>query len=79
MSYQCSFCGSEFSQVWRCRECGTMICDSCSKGGKSGTLGKLARAYVGLSTLGASEVVRSGYRKIKQHCPSCESSDLIRI
>jgi len=77
--YVCSFCGGQFKQVWRCRNCGTVVCDTCSKGGKSSMLGKLTRAYVGVSTLGLSEATRSGYRKIKQKCPSCDGKDLIII
>jgi len=79
MVYQYSFCGGEFKVLWRCRDCGYMVCDDCSKGGKSGLLGKVVRGYVGLSTLGLTEVARAGYRKAKQHCPSCESKDLIKI
>ncbi|HAO21263.1 MAG: hypothetical protein BWK80_49905 [Desulfobacteraceae bacterium IS3] len=79
MAYQCSFCGNEFKDIWRCRDCGFMVCDNCSKGGKSGLAGKIGRAYVAVATSGLSEVARAGYRKIKQHCPSCEGKDLIKI
>jgi predicted RNA-binding Zn-ribbon protein involved in translation (DUF1610 family) len=79
MSYQCPSCDGEFSHVWRCRECGMIVCDACSKGGQSSTLGKLVRIFIGILTLAISEVARAGYRKIKQRCPNCGSTDLIKI
>jgi hypothetical protein len=79
MAYRYSFCGNDFKDIRRCRDCGMMVCDNCSKGGKSGLLGKVVRGYVGVSTLGLSELAREGYRKVKQFCPSCEGKDLIRI
>lgn len=77
--YKCSFCGREEKSIWRCRDCGTMVCDSCSKGGRSSKLGAATRAFAGYVTVGASEAARALYRKANQHCPSCESDDLIRL
>jgi len=77
--YQCGFCGDESNSLWRCRDCGDMVCDACSKGGKSSKLGVAGRVVAGYVSVGATEALRSGYRKVNQHCPSCESKDLIRI
>jgi DNA-directed RNA polymerase subunit RPC12/RpoP len=68
----------EFNQVWRCRECGIIICDSCSKGGNL-IRKKHIRIGVGILTLGISEVVLAVYRKMKQHCTNCGSQNLIKI
>ena len=77
--YKCSFCGREEKSIWRCRDCGTMVCDSCSKGGRSSKLGIAARAMAGYVSAGATEAARALYRKANQHCPSCEGTDLIRL
>lgn len=79
MLYRCSFCGADEDSAWRCSDCGMIVCDSCSKGGKSGLTGKLARVYFGVASAGLTEVARAGYRKKKQKCPRCDGKSLIRI
>ena len=77
--YRCSFCGRDESSIWRCRDCGTMVCDACSKGGRSSKLGIATRAVAGYVSAGATGAARALYRKANQHCPSCEGKDLIRL
>jgi len=78
--YDCDFCGRNgFKTAWRCAECGRIYCDACSKGGRSSTTGKIARGLAGYMSLGLTEAARAGYRKASQRCPSCESTDLIRL
>lgn len=79
MSYKCPICQGEFNQIWRCRDCGVIICDSCSKGGNSSIMEKIIRIIVGILTLSLSEVILAAYRKKKQHCPNCHSKKLIKI
>jgi hypothetical protein len=79
VKYQCTFCADVKSHAWRCTDCGMLVCDSCSKGGKSTAAGIAGRAVVGYATAGLSEIARLGFRKINQHCPGCGGDDLIRI
>lgn len=79
MAYKCSFCGQNYDEAWRCKDCGMIICDSCSKGGKSGALGGTARVVAGLYTAGLSEVARAGYRKLNQKCLKCNGDNLVLI
>jgi DNA-directed RNA polymerase subunit RPC12/RpoP len=61
----------EHTQVFRCKDCGMIICDSNSKSSNSTVL-------IGILTLGISEIVRIGYRKITRRCPNCHSKNLIK-
>ena len=61
----------ECNQVFRCKDCGMIICESNSKSGNSTLL-------IGILTLGLSEVVRAAYRKITRRCPNCNSKNLIK-
>jgi hypothetical protein len=79
MKYRCTFCARVFSHLLRCETCGILVCDSCTKGGRSSNLGVAARAAAGYLTAGLSEVARLGYRKLKQHCPSCGDDQLTRV
>lgn len=79
MSYRCTFCADVKNHVWRCSDCGMLVCDSCSKGGKSTAAGIAGRAVAGYITAGLSEVVRATARKIGQHCPRCKGDNLIRV
>ena len=79
MNYQCSFCGQIVSTALRCKDCGYVFCEPCTKGGKSSTAGVVGRTLLGVLTYGASEVARAGYRKIGQKCPTCDGKELVRI
>jgi len=79
MRYVCSFCAKTKSGGWRCSDCGMLQCDNCSKGGGSSALGAAGRLVAGIATYGASEVVRAGYRKTKQHCVGCKGGNLVRV
>jgi DNA-directed RNA polymerase subunit RPC12/RpoP len=61
----------ECNQVFRCKDCGMIICESNSKSGNSTLL-------IGILTLGLSEIVRAIYHKITRHCPNCNSKNLIK-
>ncbi len=37
------------------------------------------RTVAGYLSVGATEVARAAYRRVKQHCPRCSSKDLIRV
>ena len=76
-AYECVQCGNVFDNVWCCKECGALMCDSCSKGGKSTSTGVGARVLSAWYTLGVSEVVRAGYRASRKRCPQCSSTDLV--
>lgn len=79
MKYQCTFCAKVHGSAWRCRSCGMLTCDACSKGGKSSALGIAGRAAAGYMTMGLSELARMGYRKANQECPGCGGDSLIRV
>lgn len=79
MSYRCSFCGVIKKHVYRCSDCGMLVCSSCAKGGKSSAMGVAGRTIAGYLSAGATEVARAAYRRAKQHCPRCDSKDLIRV
>jgi len=79
MNYRCGFCGQVISTAVRCKDCGCIFCEPCTKGGKSSTAGAVSRAVFGVLTYGASEVLRAGYRKAVQKCPACEGKALVRI
>ena len=79
MKYQCSFCAKIKGSGWRCSDCGILLCNDCSKGGRSGAVGMAGRILAGVATYGASEVARAGYRKVRQKCVSCHGTNLIRL
>jgi hypothetical protein len=79
MNYQCSFCAQIVSTALRCKRCGYIACEPCTKGGKSSTAGGITRAVFGVLTYGISEAVRAGYRSVIQKCPACEGKDLVLI
>jgi hypothetical protein len=59
-----------------CPICNENYCKSCSVGGKSGLFGTLGRAFLGLYTLGISELIRSN----RIRCPRCKNKNgLIRV
>ncbi len=79
MKYQCTFCANVKKHVYRCSSCGILVCNSCAKGGKSSAVGAAGRAVAGYMSAGLTEVARAGYRRATQHCPRCDSKDLIRV
>ncbi len=79
MSYRCTFCGDIKRHVYRCSGCGMLVCSPCAKGGKSSKIGLATRAVAGYVSAGATEAARAAYRRTKQHCPRCDSKDLIRV
>ena len=75
----CALCCKPFDRGWRCKSCWSLICDDCSKGGKSSGGVVALRWIAGIYTLGLSEAARAGYRKSIQKCPKCDNSILISI
>lgn len=61
----------EYTQVFRCKDCGMVIYESNSKSSNSTLL-------IGILTLGLSKIVRAVYRRITQRCPNCDSRNLIK-
>lgn len=63
------------TQVFRCKDCGMIICENKFK---SSNLTLLKIILIGIITLGLSEIVRAVYHKITRHCPNCNSKNLIK-
>ena len=79
MSYRCTFCANTKKHVYRCSDCGMLVCSSCAKGGTSSAMGVAGRTVAGYLSAGATEMARAAYRRAKQHCPRCDGKDLIRV
>jgi hypothetical protein len=75
----CEVCLQDFSSGGRCRGCNLVVCDTCTKGGRSSAGGKLLRGVFGLATYGVSEVVRAAMRSSNQACPRCGTQQFISI
>ncbi len=79
MTRECTFCGRIFDHLFRCSDCGMLVCDDCSDGWMFSPPGRLTRGAVAHMSSGGAEITGDGYSGANQSCPNCDGRQLISV